>query len=98
MGSPLLNAVLDEQQWAQLNEINRTLSEDFQMRRELLLTRLDVTVQSFKWADRLKQSNVEIASIYQKKRKEFSVKQNVKLYYVLAARDGWQTCFYLFAF
>ena len=88
LGSPLLNAILDEGQWEQLMQINQTLNEDYQMRRELLLTRLDVTVQSFKWADRLKQNNLEIATIYQQKRKEFSVKQNVKIYYMLAARDG----------
>ena len=88
MGSPLLNALLDDSQWEKLVQINQTLSDDFQMRRELLLTRLDVTVQSFKWADRLKKNNTEIATIYQQKRKEFSVIQNVKIYYVLAARDG----------
>ena len=68
--------------------INQALCDDFQMRRELLLTRLDVTVQSFKWAERLKKSNAEIASIYQARRKELSVRQTVKVYYVLAARDG----------
>ena len=88
LGSPLLNAILDESQWEKLIQINQMLSDDFQMRRELLLTRLDVTIQSFKWAERLKKNNSEIATIYQQKRKEFSIKQNVKIYYILAARDG----------
>lgn len=58
------------------------------MRRELLLTRLDVTVQSFKWADRLKSSNQEIATIYQTQRRQLSSKPGVKLFMLLSARDG----------
>jgi protein FAM98B len=68
--------------------INQILCDDFQLRRELLLTRLDVTIQSFKWADRLKKNNNEIADLYNQRRKQLSIKQNVKIYDVLAARDG----------
>ena len=52
------------------------------------MIKLDVTVQSFKWSDHLKDKNLQIANTYQQKRKELSIKQQVKLYYVLAARDG----------
>lgn len=69
-------------------QINQILCDDFRLRRELLLTRLDVTIQSFKWADRLKKNNNEIADLYQQRRKELSVKQSVKIYDILAARDG----------
>lgn len=68
--------------------INQILCDDFQLRRELLLTRLDVTIQSFKWADRLKKKNNEIADLYNQRRKQLSIKQTVKIYDVLAARDG----------
>jgi protein FAM98B len=68
--------------------INQILCDDFQLRRELLLTRLDVTIQSFKWADRLKKNNNEIADLYNQRRKQLSIKQTVKIYDVLAARDG----------
>jgi len=87
LGNPLLNSELTQEQWEKLNHINQALCNDFQMRRELLLTRLDVTIQSFKWADRLKQSNTEISNMYQKKRTELSVKQPVKLANILSARD-----------
>ncbi|CAF0900298.1 unnamed protein product [Brachionus calyciflorus] len=87
LGKPLVNALLNDDQWSKLIEINQALCEDFQMRRELLLTRLDVTIQSFKWADRLKKNNQEIAALYQQKRKDLSVRPNVKLYYILTARD-----------
>ena len=88
LGKPLLKISLSEEQWNQLAEINKILCEDFQMRRELLMTRLDVTIQSFKWADRLKKNNNEITNLYQERRKQLSIKQNVKLSDLLAARDG----------
>lgn len=87
LGSPLLNALLSNEQWKKLMEINQILCDDFKLRRELLLTRLDVTIQSFKWADRLKKNNNEITDLYHQRRKELSVKQNVKIYDILAARD-----------
>ena len=85
---PLLNALLSTEQWSKLMQINQILCDDFQLRRELLLTRLDVTIQSFKWADRLKKNNNQITDLYHQRRKELSIKQNVKIYDILAARDG----------
>ena len=88
LGNPLLTVSLSNEQWEKLMHINQILCDDFQLRRELLLTRLDVTIQSFKWADRLKKNNNEIADLYNQRRRELSIKQNVKIYDVLAARDG----------
>lgn len=88
LGNPLLNALLSNEQWEQLMKINQTLCDDFQLRRELLLTRLDVTIQSFKWADRLKKNNNEIANLYHQRRKDLDARQTVKVYDILAARDG----------
>lgn len=88
LGKALLTADLTEKQWQQLMHINQILCDDFQMRRELLLTRLDVTIQSFKWADNMKKNNNEITNLYQKYRKEFHVRPNIKLYHTLSARDG----------
>ena len=88
LGKPLFNSILNEDQWNKLMIINEQFSEDFQMRRDLLLTRLDVTIQSFKWADRLKKNNQEISNIYQQKRNDLTTRPSVKLYYLLSARDG----------
>ncbi len=54
MGRALLRTNMSENQWNQMHKINKILYEDYKTRRELLLKRLDVTIQSFKWADRLK--------------------------------------------
>ena len=91
LAKPLFNSDLSEDQWKQLMNINKMLSDDFQMRRELLLTRLDVTIQSFKWADYMKKNNNEITNIYQKYRKELPVRSNIKLYKILSAREGINT-------
>jgi len=54
MGRSLLQINMSENQWKQIHKLNKMLYEDYKIRRELLLKRLDVTIQSFKWADRLK--------------------------------------------
>ncbi len=46
-GSPLLKTSLSEQQWSQLHQLLGELNKDYKLRREMLLTRLDVTVLSF---------------------------------------------------
>lgn len=54
LGRSLIRTNMSEIQWKQIYRINQILYDEYKTRRELLLKRLDVTVQSFKWADRLK--------------------------------------------
>jgi hypothetical protein len=84
----LLNVALTAKQWSSLVKINKLLNDDFKLRREMLLKRLDVTIQSFKWADRLKTKNDEITRLFDAKRKELSLSPSVKMSDLLAARDG----------
>nr|SVE74202.1 EOG090X06T3 [Daphnia barbata] len=46
-GLPLLKTALTEKQWSQLDQLLAELNKDYKLRREMLLTRLDVTVLSF---------------------------------------------------
>ena len=39
---------------ARLTALNEVLSEEYAVRRHMLLKRCDVTLQSFKWSDRAK--------------------------------------------
>jgi len=55
------------EQWKNINQIIELLNEELHIRRAMLLTRLDVTVQSFKWPDRLKNKRQELEDIYQTK-------------------------------
>lgn len=88
LAKSLFNFHLNEKQWEQLASINQSLFEDFLLRRELLMTRLDVTIQSFKWADSMKKNNNEITSLYQKYRKQLPVKPTIKLFHILGAREN----------
>ncbi|CAF1004687.1 unnamed protein product [Adineta steineri] len=87
MGQPLLHTNMSENQWNQIHKINKILYGDYKTRRELLLKRLDVTIQSFKWADRLKDKNDEISNAFMSKRKALSAEPNVKIEDIMAARD-----------
>jgi hypothetical protein len=47
VGKPLFVGVLSDKQWHQLSALQNELREEYCMRREMLLKRLDVTIQSF---------------------------------------------------
>ena len=49
---------LSEVQWADLDKINEKLTQEYAMRREMLLKRADVTVRSFTWSDKIKVSKI----------------------------------------
>jgi hypothetical protein len=47
VGNPLFAGVLSDKQWHQLSELQNELQEEYYVRREMLIKRLDVTLQSF---------------------------------------------------
>lgn len=67
IGKSLVCNSYSNDQWKCINNIIELLNEEFNIRSKMLLTRLDVTVQSFKWPDRLKNKNHELEEIYQVK-------------------------------
>lgn len=72
LSEPLLNLKqsLSEAQWKELDAIHSDLDGEYNMRRQMLLTRLEVTIQSFQWSDKMRSKENEIASRYQKKLQE----------------------------
>ncbi|XP_061393359.1 protein FAM98A [Musca vetustissima] len=58
---------LTDKQWEQLEEIHRDLDAEYNLRRQMLLTRLDVTIQSFLWSDKMKSREKEIDEKFQNK-------------------------------
>lgn len=84
---PLFDGYLSPSQWSQVEKYFDELSADYQKRREMLLKRLDVTVQSFHWSDRLKGTKEkEINDKFQQHRPHLSNQTNVKVSDILAAR------------
>lgn len=53
----LVTQPLTQEQWATLDKVNEALTKDYAVRRQMLLTRCDVTLQSFRWCDKAKASN-----------------------------------------
>ncbi|PIK52700.1 hypothetical protein BSL78_10389 [Apostichopus japonicus] len=88
VGTPLLKSNLSEQQWAKLAKINERMRNEYTLRRKMLLKRLDVTVQSFRWSDRAKGKEDTLASTFQPKRKALKADSGITLASLMAARDG----------
>ena len=54
IGKPLLKSRLSDKQWDTVLEVNEAMAQEYRVRREMLLKRLDVTIQSFMWSDKAK--------------------------------------------
>jgi hypothetical protein len=66
IGKPLFNPKnpLSDAQWVKIDKIHSTLDQEYNLRRKMLLTRLDVTIQSFKWSERIKGKEKDINEKY----------------------------------
>ncbi|XP_070762363.1 protein FAM98B isoform X3 [Enoplosus armatus] len=54
MTNPLLNTSLSSEQWMQVKKINHVLSKDYQCRRQMMIKRFQVTLESFAWGEKQK--------------------------------------------
>ncbi|XP_053620773.1 protein FAM98A [Plodia interpunctella] len=88
VGKPLYNKALTEKDWKQLEVTFSEMFEEYRLRRETLITRLECTIQSFEWSDRLKTKKDAIQSTYRPKREQLKVKPNIQLSDFLAARTS----------
>ncbi|KAH0631534.1 hypothetical protein JD844_005901, partial [Phrynosoma platyrhinos] len=51
---PLLKVPLTSEEWETLTSIHKALQMEYQCRKQMMVTRLDVTVASFHWSERAK--------------------------------------------
>ncbi|KAL0994030.1 hypothetical protein UPYG_G00116930 [Umbra pygmaea] len=63
MTDPLLDSQLNMEQWRQLQKINEALVEDYQCRRQMMVIRFQVTLQSFAWGEKEQERSKMLASI-----------------------------------
>ncbi|XP_069004128.1 protein FAM98B [Embiotoca jacksoni] len=61
MADPLLNASLSPQQWMQVKKINQVLSVDYDCRRQMMIKRFQVTLESFAWGDEQKERSAALS-------------------------------------
>ncbi|EDO36415.1 predicted protein [Nematostella vectensis] len=86
MGNPLLTKRLGEEQWSKVEKINAQLNREYSLRRQMLLKRCDVTIQSFGWSDRAKTKKDEMVATFTPARKEMAVSAPVAIADIVAAR------------
>lgn len=93
LGKPLFapSKQLTFDQWNTLEKMQRELDAEYNLRREMLITRLDVTVQSFKWSDAAKTKEDQFGCRYSEKRGALDALKyagkSADLIELLAARD-----------
>ncbi|XP_072120969.1 protein FAM98A isoform X1 [Mobula birostris] len=87
VGKPLMKKALGPLHWEKLETINQILVNEYEVRRKMLLKRMDVTIQSFGWSDRAKSQVEKLAKVYQPKRATLSPKSTISVAHLLAARE-----------
>ncbi|XP_036149150.1 protein FAM98B [Monomorium pharaonis] len=87
LDKPLIDVELSSKQWEQLGKLQEEMHKEYTTRREMLLKRLDVTVQSFLWSDRIKSQETAVNTKYEERRKTLHNEPKVTLADLLAARD-----------
>lgn len=63
LGMPLFqpSKALTTEQWSKIEQIQKDLDEEYNLRRKMLVTRMDVTIQSFKWSNRTMGKEEEVS-------------------------------------
>uniref|UniRef100_W5KCG6 Family with sequence similarity 98 member A n=1 Tax=Astyanax mexicanus TaxID=7994 RepID=W5KCG6_ASTMX len=87
VGGPLLKKTLGPLHWEKIVAINQALVNEYEVRRKMLLKRLDVTVQSFGWSDKAKSQKEKLAKVYQPLRSALAIKGKISVANLLAARE-----------
>uniref|UniRef100_A0A673KM31 Protein FAM98A-like n=1 Tax=Sinocyclocheilus rhinocerous TaxID=307959 RepID=A0A673KM31_9TELE len=87
IGEPLLKKPLGPVHWEKIEAINQALVNEYDVRRKMLLKRLDVTVQSFGWSDRAKTRADKLSKVYQPLRVALATKTRVSVAHLFAARE-----------
>ena len=83
---PLWSGELSADQWRRLEATLGELHHEYRLRREMLLKRLDVTVQSFRWSPRAQQRQEQVLAAFGARRAALSREPSVRLAHLLAAR------------
>lgn len=83
---------LPPQSWAFVDKINKALHDDYKVRRQMLISRCDCTVESFKWKKVDKKDNEdladEIGQTYASLRHKLDPEPQVTMATALAARES----------
>ncbi|KAJ7303926.1 hypothetical protein JRQ81_011438 [Phrynocephalus forsythii] len=85
--APLLKTPLSSEEWAALENIRETLQTEYQCRKHMMVTRLDVTIASFHWSERAQEHAAAMAEAFKHLRQPLPGHSLVTLAHLLAARE-----------
>ena len=68
--------------------MNKKMEDEYYIRRQMLLKRADVTIQSLKWSDKTKGKEEALEDVFKNQRLPLKDRSHVSLAQVLAARQG----------
>lgn len=88
VGGLLFTGCLTEKQWFNLECIYKEMYQEYKVRRNLLLTRLEVTIKSFTWSIRLEAKFEKIMAIYEKYKSGILLEPMVRISDILAAKPN----------
>ncbi|XP_063695859.1 protein FAM98A [Culicoides brevitarsis] len=94
IGKPLFcpKTRVSDENWNKLADLQKNLDAEYDLRRKMLLTRLDCTVQSFQWSEKIKGKEAEITERFAAKRQKLEQLttggQRTGIPALLAARDN----------
>ncbi|XP_029963766.1 protein FAM98B-like [Salarias fasciatus] len=63
MTEPLLKSTLSAEQWEQVKKMNEMLSEDYRCRRQMMIKRFQVTLESFAWGEKQTERRAALDSV-----------------------------------
>ncbi|CAL8368542.1 unnamed protein product [Gadus morhua 'NCC'] len=87
IGDPLMKKTLGPFHWDKVEALNQALVNEYEVRRKMLLKRLDVTVQSFGWSERAKNHAERMKKVYHPLRAALSFHSKVSVGHLFAARE-----------
>lgn len=88
------NLKLTKDQWAQVENAADRMTVDYKKRAELLVLRLDVTIDSFFWSERIRNLESKVNAVYNPRRELVSEWQPLGVSDLLAATEGNLNCCY----
>ncbi|KAM4020573.1 protein FAM98C [Anomaloglossus baeobatrachus] len=89
MSPPLFKAQLELGQWETLQELHDSMLREYECRMRMLVTRFDVTVQSFHWSERAQVKEKSMNEVYWPLRKSLTAESRITIPHLLAAREDY---------
>lgn len=82
---------MSQPEWEDIDKVAQKMTDDYKRRAEMSIRRLDVTIDSFFWSERVKQLESKVNDVYGPKREMLAKWKPIGASDVLAATEG---CFY----